>query len=109
MTAVSNPKEQEIACLRVWSESAPYWDKYASVIRAMFESVSYAWIEDAALRPGASALNDLVHKMSGRHKLFGVVQEFGVIGKRAPFPSGPWRHSPFRAASCTRLTRRHER
>jgi len=57
MTAVSNRKEQEIACLRVWSESAPYLDRYASVIRAMAESVSDAWIEDAALRPGVSALD----------------------------------------------------
>lgn len=57
IAAVSNRKEQEIACLRVWSESAPYWEKYTSVIRAMFESVSDAWIEDAALRPGVSALD----------------------------------------------------
>jgi len=54
---VSNPKEQEIASLRAWSESAPYWDKHASVIRAMFEPVSDALIEDAALAPGKSALD----------------------------------------------------
>jgi ubiquinone/menaquinone biosynthesis C-methylase UbiE len=57
ITAVSNRNEQEIACLRVWSESAPYWDKYASVIRAMFEPLSDALIEDAALLPGISALD----------------------------------------------------
>jgi SAM-dependent methyltransferase len=54
---VSNPKEQEIASLRAWSESAPYWDKHASVIRAMFEPLSDALIEDAALGPGKSALD----------------------------------------------------
>jgi hypothetical protein len=48
ITAVSNRKEQEIACLRAWSESAPYWDKYACVIPAMFEPLSDALIEDAA-------------------------------------------------------------
>src|SRR3989442_3586091 len=30
ITAVSNRKEQEIACLRGWSEYAPYWDRYDS-------------------------------------------------------------------------------
>ncbi len=54
---MSNPKEQEIASLRAWSESAPYWDKHASVIRAMFEPLSDALIEDAALGPGQSALD----------------------------------------------------
>jgi ubiquinone/menaquinone biosynthesis C-methylase UbiE len=57
MAAVSNRKEQEIVCLRAWSESAPYWDKHASVIRAMFESISDALIEDAALRPCVTALD----------------------------------------------------
>ncbi len=41
---LSNPKEQEIATLRAWSESAPYWDKHAPVIRAMFEPLSDALI-----------------------------------------------------------------
>jgi ubiquinone/menaquinone biosynthesis C-methylase UbiE len=54
---MSNPKEQEIASLRAWSESAPYWDKYASTIRVMFELLSDALIEDAALGPGKSALD----------------------------------------------------
>ena len=54
---MSNPKEQEIASLRAWSESAPYWDKHASTIRAMFEPLSDALIEDAALGPGKSALD----------------------------------------------------
>ena len=54
---MSNPKEQEIASLRAWSESAPYWDKHASVIRAMFAPLSDALIEDAALGPGKSALD----------------------------------------------------
>jgi ubiquinone/menaquinone biosynthesis C-methylase UbiE len=54
---VDNPKEQETATLRAWSESAPYWDKYATVIGAMFEPLSDALIEDAALRPGKSALD----------------------------------------------------
>src|SRR3989449_3897915 len=54
---VSNPKEQEIASLRAWSESAPYWDKHASMIRAMFAPLSDALIEDAALGPGKSALD----------------------------------------------------
>ena len=54
---MSNPKEQENAALRAWSESAPYWDKHASVIRAMFEPLSDALIEDADLGPGKSALD----------------------------------------------------
>jgi len=54
---MSNPKEQETASLKAWSESAPYWDKHASVIRAMFEPLSDALIEDAALGPGKSALD----------------------------------------------------
>jgi ubiquinone/menaquinone biosynthesis C-methylase UbiE len=54
---MSNPKEQESASLRAWSESAPYWDKHASAIRAMFEPLSDALIEDAALAPGMSALD----------------------------------------------------
>ena len=54
---MSNAKEQEIASLRAWSESAPYWDKYASTIRAMFEPLSDALIQDAALGPGKSALD----------------------------------------------------
>ncbi len=54
---MSNPKEQEIVTLRAWSESAPYWDKYASVIRAMFEPLSDALIEDAALGPEMSVLD----------------------------------------------------
>src|SRR5207237_9414029 len=54
---VSNSNEQENATLRAWSESAPYWDKHASVIRAMFEPLSDALIEDADLGPGESALD----------------------------------------------------
>jgi len=50
---MTNPNEQEIASLRAWSESAPYWDKYASTIRAMFEPLSDAWVAQAgaAIRP----------------------------------------------------------
>ena len=54
---MSNPKEQEIATLRAWSESAPYWDKHAPVVRAMFEPLSDALIKDSALGPGKSALD----------------------------------------------------
>jgi SAM-dependent methyltransferase len=50
-------KEQESAILRAWSESAPYWQKHAAVIRAMFEPLSDAVIDDAATGPGKSALD----------------------------------------------------
>jgi SAM-dependent methyltransferase len=54
---LASKKEQESATLRAWSESAPYWRKYASVIRAMFEPLSDALIEDAGLAPGKSGLD----------------------------------------------------
>jgi SAM-dependent methyltransferase len=54
---VGNAKEQEAATLRAWSESAPYWDKHVSAVRAMFEPLSDALIADAALGPGKSALD----------------------------------------------------
>jgi len=50
-------KEQEIGTLRAWSESAPYWNKYAPVIRSMFEPLSDALIADAQLGPGKSILD----------------------------------------------------
>jgi hypothetical protein len=34
--------------LREWRESAPYWDKYRDIIRAMFMPLTQALIEDAA-------------------------------------------------------------
>ncbi len=52
-----SPKEQESAALRAWSESAPYWHKHAAMIRAMFEPLSDALIQDAAIGPGKSTLD----------------------------------------------------
>jgi len=56
-TLVNNSKEQEAATLRAWSESAPFWDKHAAVVRAMFEPLSDALIADAGLGPGQSVLD----------------------------------------------------
>jgi len=49
--------EQESATLRAWSQSAPYWFKHVDAIRAMFEPLSDALIEDAAIGPGTSTLD----------------------------------------------------
>jgi SAM-dependent methyltransferase len=50
-------REEQRANVRAWSESAPYWERHAEVIRAMFEPLSDALIEAAALEPGKSALD----------------------------------------------------
>jgi ubiquinone/menaquinone biosynthesis C-methylase UbiE len=50
-------REEQRANVEAWSESAPYWERHAAVIRAMFEPLSDALIEDAALEPGKSALD----------------------------------------------------
>lgn len=50
-------REEERVNLEAWSESAPYWERHAAVVRAMFEPLSDALIEDAALEPGKSALD----------------------------------------------------
>lgn len=50
-------REEQRTNVRAWSESAPYWERHAEVIRAMFEPLSVALIEAAALEPGKSALD----------------------------------------------------
>lgn len=50
-------REEQRTNVRAWSESAPYWERHAEVIRAMFEPLSDALIEAAALEPGKSALD----------------------------------------------------
>lgn len=40
-----------------WSESAPYWEKYRTVIRKMFAPVTQALIEDARIARGNSVLD----------------------------------------------------
>lgn len=40
-----------------WNESAPYWDKYRDIIRAMFMPLTRALIEDARVVPGQSVLD----------------------------------------------------
>ncbi|MGQ0763245.1 MAG: class I SAM-dependent methyltransferase [Acidobacteriota bacterium] len=43
--------------LREWRESAPYWDKYRDIIRAMFMPLTRALIEDARIIKGQSVLD----------------------------------------------------
>src|ERR1041384_4703536 len=43
--------------LREWTESAPYWEKYGSLIRAMFAPVTSALIEDAGIHEGQTVLD----------------------------------------------------
>src|SRR4051794_10416961 len=50
-------RKEERANVEAWSESAPYWERHAAVIRAMFEPLSDALIEDAALEPAKTALD----------------------------------------------------
>jgi ubiquinone/menaquinone biosynthesis C-methylase UbiE len=52
MTAV---KQQEI--LEEWRQSAPYWERHASTIRAMFAPVTGAIIKDAGIVKGQSVLD----------------------------------------------------
>jgi len=42
---------------REWNESAPYWDKYRDIIRAMFMPMTDALIEDAGIAKGQSVLD----------------------------------------------------
>jgi len=39
---LASVKEQWNLTLRAWRESAPFWEKHAAVIRAMFEPLSGA-------------------------------------------------------------------
>jgi SAM-dependent methyltransferase len=43
--------------LREWRESAPYWAKYAGIVRAMFAPITSALIEAAAIEEGHSVLD----------------------------------------------------
>jgi ubiquinone/menaquinone biosynthesis C-methylase UbiE len=43
--------------LREWRESAPYWDKYRDIIRAMFMPLTHALIEDAPIVKGQTVLD----------------------------------------------------
>lgn len=43
--------------LREWRESAPYWDKYRDIMRAMFMPLSQALIEDTAIVKGNTVLD----------------------------------------------------
>ncbi|MDQ3802581.1 MAG: class I SAM-dependent methyltransferase [Acidobacteriota bacterium] len=43
--------------LREWGESAPYWEKDAPTIRAMFSPLTRALIEEAGIRQGLSVLD----------------------------------------------------
>jgi len=42
---------------REWRESAPYWAKHASLVRAMFAPITVALIEAASIREGHSILD----------------------------------------------------
>ncbi len=48
-------KQQEI--LQEWRQSAPYWERHASTIRAMFAPVTGALIKDAGIVKGQSVLD----------------------------------------------------
>ena len=43
--------------LREWRESAPYWEKHRDVIRAMFDPITQAIIEEAGIVAGQSVLD----------------------------------------------------
>ena len=43
--------------LREWRESAPYWNKHAALVRAMFAPITTALIDAAAIRDGQSVLD----------------------------------------------------
>src|SRR5206468_8824354 len=48
-------EQQQI--LQEWRESAPYWERHASTIKAMFAPVTDALIKDAAISEGQSVLD----------------------------------------------------
>ena len=48
---------QQSDLLREWRESAPYWDKYSDVIRAMFMPLTRALIEDVPIIKGQTVLD----------------------------------------------------
>jgi SAM-dependent methyltransferase len=43
--------------LRIWREAAPYWERYAPTIRAMFAPVTRVLVEEAGIAPGHSVLD----------------------------------------------------
>jgi tRNA A58 N-methylase Trm61 len=43
--------------LREWCESAPYWEKHAQTIRAMFSPLTSALVEEAGIRRGQKVLD----------------------------------------------------
>lgn len=43
--------------LRVWREAAPFWEKYAATIRAMFAPVTFALVEEAPVTRGQTVLD----------------------------------------------------
>ena len=43
--------------LREWRESAPYWEKHRDVIKAMFDPITQALIEEAGIVAGKSVLD----------------------------------------------------
>lgn len=43
--------------LREWRESAPYWDKYRNIIRAMFMPLTHALIGDAHIGTGQTVID----------------------------------------------------
>jgi hypothetical protein len=52
--------------LREWNESAPYWDKYRDIMRAMFMPLTRALIEDAGVVK-ASGCSTLPAVQASRH------------------------------------------
>jgi SAM-dependent methyltransferase len=54
---MGSPNRRRNTVLQAWNESAPYWRKHAAVIRAMFEPLSDALVQDAAIGPGKSTLD----------------------------------------------------
>jgi len=54
---LASVKEQWNLTLRAWRESAPFWERHAAVIRAMFEPLSSSLIEAAGVGPDDLALD----------------------------------------------------
>ena len=50
-------REQQEDVLRAWRESARYWERHGDVIRAMFDPVARAMIEDAGITAGQDVLD----------------------------------------------------
>src|SRR5215813_9025145 len=51
------PTENSKEPLDAWTESAPYWRKHAAVVRKLFEPITIALLEAAAIERAESVLD----------------------------------------------------